>query len=91
MNRKGQARASSIWLRTNVWREFQGEYEARFQADTRFVPFPVDLGGNWGAIGLGGTWQISQAGYLFGDIDYSRSFDGDDSAWNGKVGMRWNW
>lgn len=91
VNRNGQARASSIWLRTNVWREFQGEYEARFEADTRFVPFPVDLGGNWGEIGLGGTWQISQAGYLFGDIDYSRSFDGDDSAWNGKIGMRWNW
>lgn len=89
--RNGQNRASSVWLRTNVWREFQGEYDAEFETETRFIPFPVDLGGNWGEVGIGGTWQISQTGYLFGDIDYSRSFDGDDSAWNGNLGLRWNW
>lgn len=90
-NRNGDSRSSSAWLRANAWREFRGEYEARFETETRFLPFPGDLGGSWGEVGLGGTWQVTRNGYAFADVDYSWSFDGDDSAWNGKLGLRWNW
>lgn len=55
------------------------------------APFTADLGDSWGEAGLGGTWQISATGYLFADADYTWSFDGDETSWNGKVGMRWQW
>lgn len=90
-NREGQLRSSNAWLRVNVWHEFRGEPRAEFAAQSGYVPFAVDLGGSWGEVGVGGTWQVSATGYLYGDIDYSWSFDGDERAWNGKLGMRWNW
>jgi len=89
--RSGQPRSATVWLRANIWREFQGSPRAEFDSDRGFVPFEVDLGGSWGELGLGGTWQVSSSGYLFADIDYSASFNGRDDSWNGKAGMRWNW
>lgn len=78
-------------LRANIWREFRGEPRADFATNSGYVPFAVDLGGSWAEVGIGGAWQVSQTGYLFADIDYSWGFDGDETAWNGKLGMRWNW
>lgn len=58
---------------------------------TGYVPFTADLGDSWGEVGLGGTWQVADTGYLFADVDYTWSFNGDETSWNSKVGMRWNW
>lgn len=87
----GQLRSSNAWLRANIWHEFRGEPRAEFATNSGYLPFAVDLGGSWAEVGIGGTWQVSQTGYLFTDIDYSWSFDGDETSWNGKLGMRWNW
>jgi outer membrane autotransporter protein len=89
--RGGGLRSSNIWLRANVWHEFSGQPRTEFATDTGYVPFAVDLGGTWGEIGIGGTWQVSTTGYVFADLDYSRSFNGNEAVWNGKLGMRWNW
>ncbi|WP_102100625.1 autotransporter outer membrane beta-barrel domain-containing protein [Stenotrophomonas rhizophila] len=88
---QGEARSSTGWLRGNVWHEFRGTPRATFASNSGTVPFAVDMGGSWAEIGIGGTWQLTQTGYLYADVDYSWSFDGDETAWNGKVGMRWNW
>ena len=88
---QGEARSSNAWLRANVWREFRGTPRAAFATNSGYVPFAVDMGGSWGEVGIGGTWQVTQTGYLFADLDYSWSFNGDENAWNGKLGMRWNW
>lgn len=90
-NRAGMVRTSNAWLRANLWHEFRGAPSARFATNSGYVPFAVDLGGSWGEVGLGGTWQVSDTGYLYADIDYNWSLDGDETAWNGKLGMRWNW
>ncbi len=90
-NRAGLVRTSNAWLRANLWHEFRGAPSARFATNSGYVPFAVDLGGSWGEVGLGGTWQVSDTGHLYADIDYSWSLDGDEKAWNGKLGMRWNW
>ncbi|MBJ7514966.1 MAG: autotransporter outer membrane beta-barrel domain-containing protein [Stenotrophomonas sp.] len=90
-NRAGVIRTSNAWLRANLWHEFRGAPSARFASNSGYVPFAVDLGGSWGEIGLGGTWQVSETGYLYADIDYTWSVDGEETAWNGKLGMRWNW
>lgn len=88
---QGEARRSNAWLRANVWHEFRGTPRAAFATNSGYVPFAVDMGGSWGEVGIGGTWQVTQTGYLYADIDYSWSFNGDETAWNGKLGMRWNW
>ncbi|WP_184997091.1 autotransporter outer membrane beta-barrel domain-containing protein [Stenotrophomonas rhizophila] len=88
---QGEARSSNAWLRANAWHEFRGTPRAAFATNSGYVPFAVDMGGSWGEVGIGGTWQVTQTGYLYADLDYSWSFDGDETAWNGKVGMRWNW
>ncbi len=88
---QGDPRSSNAWLRGNVWHEFRGTPRATFASNSGYVPFAVDMGGSWGEVGIGGTWQVTQTGYLYADLDYSWSFNGDETAWNGKVGMRWNW
>ncbi|NKM80170.1 autotransporter outer membrane beta-barrel domain-containing protein [Rhizobium leguminosarum bv. viciae] len=39
----------------------------------------------------GGTRQVSSNTSLYGNINFSTSFDGDNYAWNGKLGLRVNW
>ena len=39
--------------------------------------------------GSGNEDSARTFGYLFADADYTWSFDGDETSWNGKVGMRW--
>ncbi|HEY9254906.1 MAG TPA: autotransporter outer membrane beta-barrel domain-containing protein, partial [Stenotrophomonas sp.] len=89
--RNGGARASDWWLRGNVWHAFNGSPTTQFSSASGYVPFTAELDDTWAEVGIGGTWQVSQTGYLFADIDYTWSFDGDETAWNGKLGMRWNW
>lgn len=90
-SRQGQLRADNAWLRANIWREFRGEPRAEFATSSGYVPFAVDMGGSWAEVGVGGTWQVSETGYLFADVDYSWSFSGNETAWNGKLGLRWAW
>jgi len=90
-NRNAELRSSNAWLRANLWHEFRGQPKAEFATNSGYIPFAVDLGGSWAEVGIGGTWQVSQTGYFYADLDYSWSFDGDETAWNGKLGMRWNW
>ncbi|MCD9085704.1 autotransporter outer membrane beta-barrel domain-containing protein [Stenotrophomonas sp. SY1] len=84
-------RATSWWIRGNAWHDFSGSPTTEFSSASGYVPFTADLGDSWGEIGLGGTWQVSAGGYLFADADYTWSFDGEESSWNGKLGMRWQW
>lgn len=84
-------RASSWWLRANAWHQFSGSPTTEFSSASGYVPFTTDLGDSWAEAGVGGTWQISATGYLFADVDYTWSFDGEETSWNGKAGMRWQW
>jgi len=83
--------ATSWWIRANAWHQFSGSPTTEFSSASGYVPFTADLGDSWGEAGLGGTWQVTATGYLFADADYTWSFDGEESSWNGKVGMRWQW
>ena len=87
----GESRSQVWWLRANAWHQFSGSPKAEFSSAAGYVPFESDLSDSWAEVGLGGTWQVSQTGYLFADVKYTWSFDGDETAWNGKLGMRWNW
>ncbi len=97
LNRTGERavssgmRATSWWIRANAWHQFSGTPTTEFSSARGYVPFTADLGDSWGEAGVGGTWQVSATGYFFADADYTWSFDGEETSWNAKVGMRWHW
>jgi len=90
-SKQGDPRRRDLWLRANFWHQFDGTPTTEFSSQAGYVPFAAKLDDTWAELGLGGTWQVSATGYLYADLDYTWSFDGDETAWNGKVGMRWNW
>ena len=85
------AKQMTVWGRADVWHEFLGDPTTSFSSATGFIPFTADLGGTWGKLGLGAAMQVSQATTLYGNVNYEASFDGDDHAWEGKLGLKVKW
>jgi len=56
-----------------------------------FVPFRAELGGTWGELGAGISAQLSRTASLFANANYQNAFDGDRRAYEGKIGLRFNW
>jgi fibronectin-binding autotransporter adhesin len=88
---KGGVNAGVAWLRANIWHEFEGDPQLEFSSARDFVPISADLTGSWAEVGVGMTWQVASTLYLYADVDYSFDFDGEDSAWNSRLGLRMNW
>ena len=86
-----QPRLITAWLRGNVWHEFLGEPKTEFSSAVGFVPFSADLRGTWGEVGAGISAQINRSASLYANANYQRSFDGDREAYEGKIGLRFNW
>ncbi|MBJ6134009.1 autotransporter outer membrane beta-barrel domain-containing protein [Ochrobactrum sp. Q0168] len=85
------ARLATVWGRVNLWHEFTAKAQVDISSATGFVPFSSDLEETWVEIGGGATRQISKNMSLYGNVSYSTTFDVDNYAWNGKLGMRVNW
>ncbi len=85
------ARLATIWGRVNLWHEFTAKAQTEISSADGYVPFSTDLDETWIEVGVGGTRQVSNNTSLYGNVGFSTSFDGDNYAWNGKVGLRVNW
>lgn len=85
------ARLATVWGRVNLWHEFTAKAQVDISSATGFVPFKSDLEETWIEIGGGVTTQITKNMSLYGNVSYSSTFDADNYAWNGKLGMRVNW
>lgn len=85
------ARLTTVWGRVNIWHEFTAKAEMEISSAAGYVPFLSDLDETWVEIGIGGTKQVSERTSIFGNLAFSTSMDGDNYAWNGKVGLRVNW
>ena len=85
------ARLATVWGRVNLWHEFTAKAQVDISSATGFVPFSSDLEETWIEIGGGATRQITKNLSLYGNVSYSTTFDADNYAWNGKLGMRVNW
>ena len=86
-----QPRLITTWLRASVWHEFLGETKTEFSSALGFVPFRAELGGTWGELGAGISAQLSRTASLFANANYQHAFDGDRRAYEGKIGLRFNW
>ncbi len=85
------ARLATVWGRINLWHEFTAKAQTDISSASGFVPFSYNLDETWIEFGIGGTRQISQNTSLYGNVNFSTTFDGDNYAWTGKVGVRVNW
>ena len=57
-----------------------------------YIPFRSDVSGSWTEILLGVSGSVSDNMVLYASGGYQETFSGAKaSAWNGKVGMRWQW
>lgn len=88
---KEEQRLTTMWGRVSLWREFIAKAQVDVSSAQGFVPFATDLDETWIELGAGATHQISQNTSLYGNVNYSTSFDGNNNAWNGKIGLRVNW
>jgi outer membrane autotransporter protein len=85
------ARLATVWGRVNLWREFTATAQTEISSADGFVPFSTDLDETWIEVGVGATRQVSNNTSVYGNLSFSTTFDGDNYAWNGKVGLRVNW
>ncbi|MEN3930559.1 autotransporter domain-containing protein [Microvirga sp. W0021] len=84
----------TLWARTNIWHEFMGDSKTTVTNlyGLNGVTVPSNLGGTWGEIGAGMTFQISDRFSLFASGAYNRSLDNKGrQSWNGNIGavVRW--
>jgi outer membrane autotransporter protein len=84
-------RQMSVWVRPNIWREFQGDSTTRFSSADGAIPFQSSLGGSWGETSVGISGQFSRNTTVFASGSYQTRLDGGGHAYNAKVGLRINW
>jgi outer membrane autotransporter protein len=89
--RQGTQRLYTGWLRLNAWHEFRGQPVTEFSSAEGYVPFVADMQGTWWQLNAGMTWQLGASTSLYANIGYQKSFDREFDAWDGKLGVRWNW
>ncbi len=82
---------TTAWVRLSAWYEFMGDPITGFSSQAGVIPFHADMGGGWGEIELGATREIDRNFFFYGNVGYSRGFDDDRSAWEGKIGLRADW
>ncbi len=87
----GIRRLFTGWLRLNFWREFRGQPVTEFSSAEGYVPFHANMKGNWWQLNAGMTWQLDQSWSFYANLGYQRGFDKSFDAWDGKIGLRWNW
>jgi outer membrane autotransporter protein len=84
-------RSASVCLRADLWHEFLGQPTTEFSSADGFIPFTADLQGSWFKVGPGGTYDLSTAATLYGNVSYDARFDEDAWAWEGKLGFKVKW
>lgn len=81
----------TAWLRPNLWHEFLGDPRTRFSSADGLVSFRSDIGGSWIELNAGITAQLNATTALYLNGSYDVGFDGDSTAYNGKLGVRISW
>lgn len=85
-------RLATVWGRVNLWHNFlDADVTTSFSSANGFIPFTANLEDTWIEADLGGTLELTPAASLYGNVDFSTSFDGDAYSIGGKLGLRMNW
>ncbi len=83
------SKKGGVYLRASALHDFDGETSYTYTMGTSKT-HTEDLGGTWYEIGLGANYNITDAVYLYADVQYA---DGDEieSPWRGSLGVRFAW
>lgn len=78
-----------VYFRASALHDFDGETSYTYSKATT-MKHTEDLGGTWYELGLGANYNITDAVYLYADVQYA---DGDEieSPWRGSLGVRIAW
>lgn len=88
----GSPRLFTGWLRFNVWKEFKGKPVTSFSSEDGYVPFEGSIKGTWWQLNAGMTWELDKNTSFYANLGYQQGFGSRNfSAWDGKLGFRWNW
>lgn len=87
----GASRAVTGWVRLNYWHEFEAKPVTSFSSQAGEVPFRSDLTGGWGQLNLGISAQLGRNTSLYANLNYENGLGGRYDAWDGSIGLRWNW
>ena len=102
---KNQLRTKTFYLTANILHDLTGASSSvnvasnRASADNAGTNYSESYGKTWGEVGVGGQWAFNKATYLFADVRYQRSLDGNKGAlgglqregYNGRIGVRHTW
>jgi outer membrane autotransporter protein len=90
-----KSREQSVWLRTNLWKEFSGDSDLTVSALNGSNPAQVKSRSDnqWGEIGLGVSGQVGDKLSLFATGGYTHSLGGDGNreGWDARVGIVYRW
>ena len=91
-----ELRTKSFYLTANLLHDFKG---SNASATMGRETVQESYGRTWGEVGLGAQTALSKATYLYGDVRYERSLDGNKGAlggaqregYHGRIGVRHTW
>ena len=91
-----ELRTKSFYLTANLLHDFKG---SNASATMGRETVQESYGRTWGEVGLGAQTALSKATYLYGDVRYQRSLDGNKGAlggaqregYHGRIGVRHTW
>lgn len=79
----------NVYARASYLYDFDGESKVRFAQDGVERTLKQDLGGSWWEVGLGTNINLSQATYLYADVE--KTFGGEvDTQWQWNLGIRYS-
>lgn len=76
------------WVRASLINEFLGRPETEFSSADGYVPFQVDMQGAGYKIDAGMDAEIANNVSLYGNLLYQSSFDNNDHAFGGQLGLK---
>lgn len=82
------SRKTGLWLRGSVLNEFLGKPKTAFSSQDGYISFRDDISGAYGQITAGVSYDVTRHATIYGTLGYQARFDGDDKAFNGKLGLK---
>lgn len=87
----GSPRLVTVWLRPNLWHEFEGNPKTEFSSADGFIPFRSDIGGTSIEINGGLSDQIDENTSLYANASYEEGLGNTSNSYSAKLGFRLNW
>lgn len=84
-------KSNNIWVRADLWREFIEKPKTEISsARGNYIPFIMNLKGNWWELVVGSNLQLTRVLTLYGSVEYQSNFNRNIHGYGARVGLRCN-